>query len=665
MLNLDKLFDPSSIAIIGATPEKNKVGYSLLYNLLQGKKRNLYPVTLSRRDVLGLPAYPSVLKIPAPIDLALIAVRADIVPGVLAECGKKRVPYVAIISAGFKEAGAEGKILEKKIIEIAKKYSITLLGPNCLGVINTESGLNATFANGAPAGGKIAFVSQSGALGVAALDWANSEGIGFSKFVSLGNEAGLTELEFLEYFAGDKSTDAVLLYLEKITDGEKFMRLAKALAKKKPVVILRAGRSAGGQRAAMSHTGSLAPADAVFASACEEAGVIAVESIRELFGLAKLFQIKILSPLKNLIVLTNAGGPSIVTADAIDLSRSLQLAKLSTASERTLKKVLPPMASFGNPVDILGDALATRYQGALEALSKEKGADAILLMLTPQMMTETEATAELLGAYAKIKPIIPVFLGGTSIEGGVNILKKNGLVNFEFPEDAVDALDAMASLETRKHAPAPKPSAETQAGLMDLPSAKKLLAGYGIKTEGVFVRAKKDLEKSLKAIRGYPVAMKVVSKEVIHKTEAGGVLLNLKTAKEASEAWDKIVKNVKRKIPKAKIGGMLIQPMLAGKEIIIGMKRDPVFGPVIVFGMGGIFAEALKDVSMAVAPVNDEKAREMIESIKGFSILKGMRGEKSVNMKKLQKLIVSVSRLALAHPEISELDLNPVLATAQ
>ena len=663
MIRLEKLFDPASVAVIGATPEKNKVGYSLLYNLLQGKKRDIYPVTISRTEVLGLTAYPSVLKIPAPVQLAIIAVKSDIVPQVLAECGKKRVPFVAVISAGFKEAGPQGKILEEKIKAIAKKYHIALLGPNCLGVINPQAGFNASFAKKAPPEGKIAFVSQSGALGAAALDWADSQGVGFSKFASLGNEAGLTEIEFLEYLIRDKNTDAVLLYLEKVTDGKKFMRLVKTISRTKPVVVLRAGRSGGGQKAASSHTGSLAPEDAVFASACREAGVITVESIREFFNFAKLFQMKILAPCKKLIVLANAGGPSVVVADLIDLSGSLELAKLSDAAKRALAKVLPPMAALGNPVDIIGDALASRYQSALDILIKEKGADGIIVLLTPQMMTEAEATAELLAPYAKNKPIIPVFIGGESVGAGVGALKNNGLVNFEFPEDAIEALDAMAGLAgKKKEAPMPCAGAKSQARLMDYPPSAKLLRTYGAKIEGVFVRSKKGLKS---ALREYPIAMKVVSKEVIHKTDAGGVRLDIKNATEAYAAWDGIVKKIKAKIPKAKIQGMLVQPMLAGKEVIIGMKRDPVFGPVIIFGLGGIFAETIKDVSMRVAPVDDAVAREMMEEIKGYAILRGLRGEKPVNMKKLRKLIVSVSRLSLAHPEITELDLNPVMATPQ
>ncbi|MEK7181066.1 MAG: acetate--CoA ligase family protein [Patescibacteria group bacterium] len=663
-MSLEKLFDPKSVAVIGATPDKSKVGYALLYNLIQNKKRDIYPVTISAQEVLGLKAYPSVLNIPAVIDLALITVRADIVPQVLTDCGKKHIPFVIIISAGFKEAGADGKALEEKIKSIAKKYKITLLGPNCLGVINSESDLNASFATRAPLPGHIGFVSQSGALGSAILDWAISQGIGFSKFISLGNEAGLTELEFFKYLAKDKSTKAVLVYLEKVTDGEKFIQLVKNLTKQKPVVILKAGRSERGQAAVASHTGSLAPDDAIFLTACKSAGAVTVESIRELFTFAKLFHIGVFSPLKKLLILTNGGGPSIVTADLIDLSESLELAELSTKTKQALASVLPPMAATGNPVDILGDALSSRFGSALNILVNEKNIDGIILILTPQMMTEVEATAEIIISAASKKTILPIFFGGGFVEAGKRILKVHELTDFEFPKDIVEALDAFGVSKGNRKKTLPHPVAKNVPPKMAAYKAmEKLFRSYGIKLEGTLISSKKDLEKFIKQSRKYPLAMKVVSKDVIHKTDVGGVRLGLKTANEVLKAWDEITKSVKKKSPAAHIDGIVLQPMSSGKEIIIGMKRDPVFGPVIVFGLGGIFVEALKDISMRLAPVSEASASEMIEEIKGFPILHGLRGERPVDIQKIKKLIIAVSRLSLAHPEISEIDLNPIMAT--
>ncbi|MEY4731770.1 MAG: hypothetical protein RL681_716 [Candidatus Parcubacteria bacterium] len=669
------LFDPRSVAVIGATPEPQKVGYSLMRNLLAGKPREIFPVTVSQTSVLGKRAYRSVLDIESPVDLALIAVRADIVPHVLTECGKKRVPFAVIISAGFKESGGAGIQLEEQIRAIAKKYKISLLGPNCLGVMNGRADLNGSFAADKPMPGDIAFVSQSGALGSALLDWATTHGVGFSKFVSLGNEAGLTELDFLDYLATDTESNAVLIYLEHVTDGATFMALAGRLAKKKPVVLIKAGRSARGRQAVASHTGSLAPEDAVFTAACRASGIIVVESLRELFNLARLFRMGIRQPLRRLAVLTNGGGPSVIAADLIDSSPSLELAELSETTKQKLRAVLPPMASVGNPVDIIGDGGASRYEAALGILINEKNVDAIMVMLTPQMMTETEKTAELLVSYAKKKPLLPVFMGGAAIQKGVARLEHRGLGNFWFPDDVVSALEALALGRAegpagpgyKKSAPASAPTthAKRPVRLMDYSKTEKLLRRYGIRLDGAFVRSPKELPAAGKKLGKGPLAMKIVSPDVVHKTDAGGVVLNIADASAAAGAWEHIIHSVKKSYPKARVNGMVLQRMRNGKEVIIGMKRDPVFGPAIIFGLGGIFVEAMKDTALRVAPVNAKSANEMVREIKGFPLLKGLRGERPVNIAALEKLAVSLSRLALANPKISEIDLNPVIATAK
>lgn len=675
-MNLQKFFDPGSVAVVGATEDKNKVGYSLVLNLLKGKTRKIYPITLEKNEILGLKAYRSVLEVNDKIDMALIAVRAAFVPQVLTECGKKKVPFVVVISAGFKEIGEEGKKLEEEITKIACKYKISLLGPNCLGVINSQSDLNASFAAEKPIRGGISFLSQSGATGAAMLDWSQKAGVGFSKFVSLGNEAGLTELEFLKYFASDKETKALLVYLEKVTDGWKFMELARKITSVKPMVLIKAGRSPRGSAAVMSHTGSLAPADAVFTAACRECGVITVESLREFFNLAKIFQIGIYKPLRRLAVLTNGGGPSVIATDLIDLSRSLELAELPRAAQNALRKVLPPMAAVGNPVDVIGDAGSQRYDDALKILTAQKNIDGIITILTPQMMTQADAVANILVSYCGKKPLIPVFMGGPSIERGLITLRNNGFTNFDFPKDAIEALDAIGETKNEKMAVKPfvvknttkrrgvtqEAGAPAQLKMMDFPATLKLLARYGVKISGVLLRRKEQLDAALKKFKNRTLAMKIISKDIVHKTDVGGVRLNLKTAEEAVKAWDGIMKSAKKKMPRAKIQGMFIQPMAEGKEVIIGMKRDPIFGPVIVFGLGGIFVEALKDTSMHVAPVTPAEGRRMIEEIKGYKILRGLRGEKSVNINALARIIAAVSKLSLARPEIKEIDLNPVMA---
>jgi len=549
-MNFQKIFDPKSVAIVGATEDKNKVGYSLVSNLLSGKPRNIYPVTLDKDEILGLKAYRSILDIKGDIDLVLIAVRAEFVSQVLIECGKKKVPFVIVISAGFKEMGGDGKKLEDKIKETARRYKISLLGPNCLGIINARADFNATFAAEKPLAGKISFLSQSGATGTAMLDWSRNAGVGFSKFVSLGNEAGLTELDFMKFFEKDIETDALLIYLEKVTDGKKFMELAKRITKTKPIVLIKAGRSPRGSAAVMSHTGSLAPADAVFAAACRECGVVTVESLREFFNFTKLFKMGIIQPLRRLVVVTNGGGPSVVAADLIDLSSSLELAELSSATKSALQKVLPPMAATGNPIDLIGDAGSERYDNALKILSSQKNIDGIIVILTPQMMTDAKAVADVLVLHAKNKPIIPVFMGGPAVRKGIAALHESGLANFDFPKDAIEALDSMFLGNKKSVA---KPSAgdniTKNQKMADLFVVLKLLSRYGVEVPGVILRHKEELKGILKKFKNRPLVMKVISKDIVHKTDAGGVRLNLKTEKEIVEAWDGILKSTKTKVP--------------------------------------------------------------------------------------------------------------------
>jgi acetyltransferase len=694
---LESFFNPKSIAIIGASADKNKVGYALVDNLLKGAKRDIYPVSISEKEILGLKAYPSIKEIKGNIDLALIAVRADIVPAILEECAEKNVKNVIIISAGFKEEGLAGAELEKKVADIAKKNGIALLGPNCLGIIDAQADFNASFYASKPDASHIAFLSQSGALGTAILDKALSEGVGFSKFISLGNEAIMSEIEFLEYLKDDKDTKAILMYVEQLSSGKKFMELASEITKHKPIVLIKAGRSARGQQAVASHTGSLAPEDAVFTAACKQAGIIVVESIREFFNMAKLFEIGIIKPLQKLIILTNAGGPAVVTTDLIDLSHSLSLIQLPENTKDKLRKVLPPMAAINNPVDIIGDALSDRYESALKILIEEKSADAILVLLTPQMMTQAEATAKLLAEYNKKKPIIPIFIGGPTIENGLIELKKLGLVNFTFPKDAVEALDNLAkgtkkveseekieienrSKNTNDNAPqgqtiqtAPNQSAcspRTQAQelkiaeMMPFDNMCSLFKEYGLDFQGTLVKEKNGLAEAMKKLGAGPFIMKAISRDVIHKTDMGAVKLDIKNIKEAEVAWDEIISSVKSKNPQAIIEDMLVQAMVSGKEVIIGMKRDATFGPTILFGLGGIFTEALKDTSLRIAPVSKEVALEMIHEIRGINILTGLRGEASVNLEKIAEIIIKLSKLAIDHSEIKEIDLNPVIVNS-
>lgn len=662
--SLNTLFNPRSVAVIGASGQKGKVGYALMQNICAGAQRNIYPITLNEQEIFGLQVHRSVLDVHEPIDCAIIAVRADLVASVLRECAQKDIHSAVVISAGFKEVGEEGKKMEEQIAAIAKEHDIALLGPNCLGIIDAHADFNASFAVEKPLKGSVAFLSQSGALGTALLDWSNSEGLGFSKFVSLGNEASLSELPFMEYIADDENTKAVLMYLEKVTDGPRFLELARKITDKKPLVILHAGKSARGGSAVMSHTGSLAPEGTVFSSACKQSGAIVVNKLAELFSFAKLFSMGFLTPKRRLAVVTNGGGPSINATDLIDLSESLELTVFPRETWEELKKVLPPMASVGNPVDLIGDASSLRYDAVLKILTAKNDIDAILFLVTPQMMTDEEAIARVLVMHAKEKPIIPVFMGGKSIEPAVKVLRENGLVNFVFPSDVVSVLDLFTLYPEKKNVLGVG-GASTRLAMVPMEEMRPLLSTYGVYLDGALMRTKEEINDALWSIGAGPFVIKAISKELVHKSDLHAVKVNLSDAKAVEQAWSEIETEVHEHSPNAHIDDILVQRMSRGKEVIIGMKRDAVFGPIVVFGLGGIFVEILKDVSMRVAPVSKQEAIRQIQEIKGYELLSGIRGEAPVNIDALADIIVNISRLALEHPEVEEIDLNPVIVTQE
>ncbi len=670
-MQLDKFFNPDKIAVIGASADKNKVGFSLMANLLAGKKGEVYPVTLKEKEILGIPSFNSVLDIPVDIDLAIIAVRADIVPQILTDCGKKQISNVIIVSSGFKEIGIPGKKLEDKISRIAKEQNITLLGPNCLGVIDSKNDFNASFSVQKPLLGKISFLSQSGALGTALIDWANGQGVGISKFVSLGNESCLTEIEFLEYLENDPDTSAILMYLENVKNGPKFLETVSRITPKKPIVIIKAGMGSHGNLAIMSHTGALAPESSVFIAACKQAGAVTVSSLRAFFHLVKVLPqvLDVSAPVQRFIVLTNGGGPSVVAADLIDRSRSLSLSVLSEEMKESLRKVLPPMAAIGNPIDIIGDALAERYDKALEILCKEENTDGIIVIMTPQMMTQVEETAKVLVKYNKFageagnkKKIFPVFTGGSSVQAGRLELIKSGMPYFTFPRDIIESLDYLAKKAPKikssyGHHGDSAESVSKDEKMMDFKSTLDLLSEYDIHVSGKFLQRKEDLINTLYECGEGPYVMKAISNEAIHKTEAGAVRLNISNLDEAGWVWEELWTQIPA------VEGIVVQKMEKGREVIIGMKKNITFGSTLLFGLGGILAEAIKDTTLRIAPISKEEALKMIKEIKGVKILEGMRGEKSVNFEALADILVNLSRLSVEHPEIKEIDFNPVIAT--
>jgi acetyltransferase len=666
MTNIHTLFNPNKVAVVGATNDTTKVGYALMKNILEGSPREVFPVTLGETEVLGHVAYTSITSIPVNVDLAVIAVRADIVPKILQECGDKGIKSAIVISAGFKEMNEEGKRLEEEVTRIARENNIALLGPNCLGIMSAQTDWNASFAVGKPRKGSTAFVSQSGALGTALLDWANKEGVGFSKFVSLGNEASLTEIDFLEYLIDDEDTKAVLLYIEKVTDGKRFLELAHRLTEKKPLVVLRAGRSARGSAAVASHTGSLAPSDKVFGAALTQAGAISVDSLGTLFSFSKLFELSITAPLQKIALVTNGGGPSVNTADLIGFSKSLSLVHFSEETKEKLRSVLPPMAAVGNPIDVIGDAGPDRYSKVLDILTTLSDIDAIFTLVTPQMMTDPVGIAEVVLAERTKKPIIPIFMGGATMHTGIDTLKRGGMINFDSPQDAVDALDALAQHATKpQEITPPVPRLSVHLSMLSLEEMQTILHGHGLSLEGSYIQHKEDIARALQDLGEGQYVIKAISSQLVHKSDLQAVKLNLTTPEEVLRAWEEIEMYVRAHTEGAVIDGMLIQKMVRGVECIIGMKRDALFGPTIVFGLGGIFVEILKDSAIRIAPITEEEALQQIQEIHGLPLLTGARGTEPVNLHALAKIITSLANLSLSRPDIEEIDFNPVFATPE
>jgi acetyltransferase len=496
------------------------------------------------------------------------------------------------------------------------------------------------------------------------LDWSLDEGVGFSKFISLGNEASLSESDFLKHLKDDPDTDAILIYLEKVNEGSKLLDLLKSITPRKPVVILKAGVSSYGAAAIMSHTGSLAPESKVFEAAVKQSGALMVSSVRKFFNAAKLLSLGIgtLDPIQRLVILTNGGGPSVIAADESGLSKSLSLVEFSESTKDELRKVLPKMASVRNPVDIIGDALAERYDKALDIICSVPEVDGVLVMLTPQMMTSAEETAKVLTKYKEKKKIMPVFIGGLSIQSGKAALIKEGLVNFVFSKDVITVLDIFANSASKLRPDFDQKKSEFDREIKQMPFSQtvRILNDYGVGISGAFINRKEDLESSLRLLGDGSYAMKAISPAASHKTDAGTVRLNVSNSDEAGRVWEELWTN-----PNVigQVEGIAVQRMLKGREVIVGMKRDATFGPTILFGLGGVLAEAIKDTVLRVAPVEKEEALKMMHEIKGIKILEGMRGEPSVNFDLLADIIVNLSRLALEHPEIKEIDLNPVICS--
>ena len=677
---LEAFFEPASVAVIGASRDPEKLGYAVLHNIKRGGfEGRIYPVNPKADEILDLKAYGSVLDIPDPVDLAVIVIPYTFVPAVLEQCGQKGVAAVVVISAGFREAGREGLDREMELVEIAGRYDMRLIGPNCLGVIDTDTPLNASFAAGMPPKGPIAFMSQSGALGTAVLDIAMAGRIGFDKFVSLGNKADVGETDLLEAWADDPSSRVILVYVEGVGDGQRFIEVARRVTRHKPVVAIKSGVTQSGSRAVSSHTGSLAGSEAAYKAAFRQAGVIRAPSMEDLFDFALAFAYQPLPRGDRIGIVTNAGGPGILATDALEFA-GLQIPRLTMETAQALAEHLPGAASVANPVDVLGDALADRYERALQLVSADARVDGLLVILTPQAMTEIEATAEVIGRLAQSvdKPILACYMGEDRVGPGIKILREYGVPNYQFPERAARAFAAMSAYrrELGRTIVVPEPCAECIPAVRDLfervreegrvtigdAEAWSVLEAYGFAVPQS--RLAKTAEEAVEIANdiGYPVVLKIASPDILHKTDVGGVRLNLNSPEDVRDAFDLIVYRASRYVQGARIWGCQVQQMVSGgREVLLGMSRDPQFGPLVAFGLGGIYVEALKDVSFRVAPFSRQEADEMIREIRSYPLLEGVRGEPPADHRAMVDALMGVSRLVTDFPEIVELDINPLL----
>ena len=677
---LEMFTEPRGVAVIGASPTPGKLGYAVLQNVkLYGYKGFIYPVNPKAGEILGLPAYPSVLDIPGPVDLAIVLVPAQAVPGVIDECGQKGITGAVVISAGFREMGREGRQLEQELVKTAQKYGIRIVGPNVLGIIDTVIGLNASFAAGMPAKGKIAFMSQSGALCTSILDIALGQGIGFSRFYSIGNKADLNEIDFLKAWSEDPETSVIAAYLEGIANGPEFMKVARQVTRLKPVVSIKSGTTSAGSRAASSHTGTLAGSEKAYDAAYKQVGIVRAGSVQDLFDYSQAFARQPLPESDAVAVVTNAGGPGIMASDAVERI-GMRLASLTPEIQQKLRAALPAAASVVNPIDVLGDAPADRYALAIEAAESDPNVGIVLVVLTPQTSTQIPETARLLGELAQKykKPTFAAFMGDQAIRPALKILTQYSVPNYQVPERAVAAiaamwrrrhwlstpelnLEALAVDREKANQVLDKIRSEGRSSAGDT-EAKDILAAYGVPLPKSILAANADEAVAAAETIGYPVVMKIASPDILHKTDIGGVKLNLSTASDVRDAFDLIIYRAIRHMPEATIWGCQVQQMVrGGKEVIIGVNRDPQFGPLLMFGLGGVYVEALKDVTFRVSPVDRREAHEMLGEIRAYNLLRGVRGEMPSDLEAIADTIVRVSQLVSDFPDIVELDINPLL----
>lgn len=684
---LDLIFQPKTVALIGATEKAGSVGLTVMKNLMATPfGGEVIPVNPTRPSVLGIKAYSDVKSIPKEVELAVIVTPAKTVPQLIRDCVEKKIPSAVIISAGFKEMGAPGIELEKEILEAARKGKMRIIGPNCLGVMNPISGLNATFAAGIALKGNIAFISQSGALCTAVLDWSLREKVGFSAFVSIGSMLDVNFGDLINYFGNDPNTKSILLYMESIGDPRSFLSAAREVALTKPIILIKAGRSAESAKAAASHTGSLAGSDEALTAALRRVGVLRVDTIADLFGMAEVIAKQPRPKGPQLTIITNAGGPGVIATDAL-IAAGGTLAPISPESMEAYNAILPAPWSHNNPVDILGDASPDIYAKSVEIAIQDPNTDGLLVILTPQDMTDPTATGEKLKNFAKIdKPILASWMGAESVAKGDAILASHGIPTFEYPDMACKTFGSMWQysynlrgiyevptlpreflVEEKKVEEIIAKALNENRTILDEYESKKILEAYRIPTVPTFVAT--SVDEAVKAAKGlkFPLVLKLYSRTITHKSDVGGVKLNLHNLDEVKKAYEEIFASVKRLEGEEHFQGVTVQPMikLDGYELILGSTVDEQFGPVLLFGSGGQLVEVYRDRSLALPPLTTTLARRMMEQTKIYHALHGVRGKGAVNLEKLEHLLVQFSRLVVEHSWIKECDINPLLASSE
>ncbi len=682
--SLTPLLRPESVAVIGASRTPGTVGYQILDNLIRHDYQGVvYPVNPRARSVHSIQAYPSVTEIPGPVDLAVIVVPKELVLEVVDQCGEKGVRGLVVITAGFKEVGAQGVERERALMEKVREHGMRLVGPNCMGIVNTapDVSLNATFAPTMPPPGPMSFMSQSGALGVTILDYAAEYGIGIHHFVSVGNKPDVSGNDLLEYWEEDEGTKVILLYLENFGNPRRFTRLARRVTRTKPIVVVKSGRTTAGARAASSHTGALASMDFAIEALLGQCGVIRAEGVQELFGIAMAFEELPIPRGNRVAILTNAGGPGIIIADACE-SAGLEVTGLSEATKARLRESLPDEASVGNPVDMIATATAESYRVALDLVLADQEVDAAVAAFVPPLgIRQEDVASAIVDAWestGREKPILAVLMGREGLPEGRGRLQEAGIPAYTFPETAARALAALDRYRAWLERPVPEPTRfeadrdgverildrveeEGREQLSEL-EALDVLDAYGIPTVERHVAASAEAAVEAAGDLGYPVVLKVLSPEIVHKTDVGGVITDLRTAEEVEEAYGRIRNRVQSARPDATLKGVLVERFVeGGRETIVGMTTHRGFGPILMFGLGGIYVEALQDVSFRVQPVSEVDAREMVSSIRGYKLLEGVRGEAPADVDAVVETIQRVSQLVGDHHRIAELDVNPFL----